>query len=204
MKTSAHRLAAPAPFRRVSVIAAMRAVMNTPAPIPAKAALAAMPSALPTDRAVASTCEVTMQHKLISSAEEKTWAVVFESGEEVMSRLQRFCEEQELTAARFTAIGAFSAATLGYFDWNRKDYDKIPINEQVEVLSLMGDVSMYEDAPKLHAHVVLGNREGNALGGHLLEAYVRPTLEVLVVESPGHLRRCMDKESGLPLINPDA
>jgi predicted DNA-binding protein with PD1-like motif len=145
-----------------------------------------------------------MHHKLISDAQEKTWAVVFETGEEVMSRLQRFCEEQELTAARFTAIGAFSAATLGYFDWNRKEYEEIPVNEQVEVLSLMGDVTLYENAPKLHAHVVLGNREGAALGGHLLEAYVRPTLEVLVVESPGHLRRCMDEDSGLPLINPQA
>lgn len=145
-----------------------------------------------------------MRHKLISEAQEKTWAVVFESGEEVMSRLQRFCEEQNLSAARFSAIGAFSTATLGYFDWNRKEYEEIPVNEQVEVLSLLGDVAIYEDTPKLHAHVVLGKRDGNACGGHLLEAYVRPTLEVLIIESPAHLRRCLDPESGLPLINPDA
>lgn len=145
-----------------------------------------------------------MRHKLITQDREKTWAVVFESGEEVVSRLQRFCEEQNLSAARFSAIGAFSAATLGYFDWQRKDYEKIPVNEQVEVLSLLGDVALYEDAPKIHAHVVLGKRDGGACGGHLLEAYVRPTLEVLITEAPAHLRRCLDPESGLPLINPDA
>ncbi len=145
-----------------------------------------------------------MRHKLISEAQEKTWAVVFESGEEVMSRLQRFCEEQNLSAARFSAIGAFSTATLGYFDWNSKEYEEIPVNEQVEVLSLLGDVAIYEGTPKLHAHVVLGKRDGSACGGHLLEAYVRPTLEVLIIESPAHLRRCLDPESGLPLINPHA
>ena len=145
-----------------------------------------------------------MRHKLISQAQEKTWAVVFETGEEVVSRLQRFCEEQELTAARFSAIGAFSAATLGYFDWNSKEYEEIPVNEQVEVLSMLGDVTLYEDAPKIHAHVVVGRRDGSACGGHLLAAYVRPTLEVLITESPGHLRRCLDRDSGLPLINLDA
>lgn len=144
-----------------------------------------------------------MHHKLINPGPEKTWAVVFDSGEEVMSRLQRFCEEENLTAARFSAIGAFSAATLGYFDWNRKDYEEIPVNEQVEVLSLTGDVSLYKDAPKVHAHAVLGKRDGSTCGGHLLQAYVRPTLELIVTESPGYLRRCMDEESGLPLIKPE-
>lgn len=145
-----------------------------------------------------------MRHKLINQAPEKTWAVIIDSGEEVMSRLQRFCEDEKLSAARFTAIGAFSAATLGYFDWNRKDYDEIPVSEQVEVLSLIGDISLYKDVPKIHAHVVVGKRDGSACGGHLLEAYVRPTLEIIVTESPGYLRRCMDEESGLPLINLNA
>lgn len=145
-----------------------------------------------------------MRHKLINPGPEKTWAVIFDSGEEVMSRLQRFCEEEKLSAARFTAIGAFSAATLGYFDWNRKEYDEIPVSEQVEVLSLVGDVSLYQNAPKIHAHVVVGKRDGSACGGHLLEAYVRPTLEIIITESPGYLRRCVDEESGLPLIKLNA
>jgi hypothetical protein len=142
-----------------------------------------------------------MRHKIINDAQERTYALVFDSGDEVMSQLQRFCEEQQLTAARFTAIGAFSSATLGYFDWDRKDYDEIAVNEQVEVLTLIGDVALQESKPKIHAHVVVGKRDGSAHGGHLLHAYVRPTLEVILTESPGYLKRTMDAESHLPLID---
>ncbi|HJV52198.1 MAG TPA: PPC domain-containing DNA-binding protein [Noviherbaspirillum sp.] len=142
-----------------------------------------------------------MRHKLISQAAERTYAVIMESGDEAISNLQAFCEQQDIGAARFSAIGAFSSAVLGYFNWDSKDYDKIPLREQVEVLSLAGDVALHEGRPKIHAHVVLGKRDGSAHGGHLLEAYVRPTLEVMLIESPRHLRRTMDAESGLPLID---
>ncbi len=142
-----------------------------------------------------------MHHKILTDAKERTYALIFDQGDEVMSTLQVFCDEQKLSAARFTAIGAFSSLTLGYFDWDKKDYDKIAIDEQVEVLSLVGDVALHESKPKVHAHIVVGKRDGSAHGGHLLEAHVRPTLEVLLVEAPGYLKRTMDRESGLPLIN---
>lgn len=145
-----------------------------------------------------------MRHKIINDAQEKTYALVMEPGDEAVSALQGFCESQGLTAARFTAIGAFSSAQLGYFDWGRKDYEKISVDEQVEVLSLVGDVALHEGKPKIHVHVVLGKRDGSAHGGHLLEAIVRPTLEVLLIESAGYLKRTMDPESGLPLIDIDA
>lgn len=142
-----------------------------------------------------------MRHKVINDAEERTYALILKTGDEAFSALQRFCEDHSITAARFTAIGAFSSVLLGYFDWNRKDYEEIPVDEQVEVLSLIGDVALHEGKPKIHAHVVLGKRDGSAHGGHLLQAYVRPTLEVLLIESPGYLKRTMDAESGLPLID---
>src|SRR5205823_13320077 len=106
-----------------------------------------------------------------------------------------------LGAAHFTAIGAFRDVTLGYFDWEKKDYQKIPVREQVEVLSLIGDVTLDEKGqPQVHAHVVVGRSDGTTRGGHLLEAHVRPTLEVVLVESPVHLQRKHDPESGLALI----
>ena len=70
------------------------------------------------------------------------------------------------------------------------------MREQVEVLSLIGDIA----AGKVHAHVVLGKRSGAACGGHLLAARVRPTLEVILTESPGHLQRKHDPATGLSLI----
>jgi len=142
-----------------------------------------------------------MHSKLISDAPEKTYALILETGEEVVSQLQRFAEENNLTASHFTAIGAFSSATLGYFDWNQKDYEKISVHEQVEVLSLMGDVALQDGAPKIHVHVVLGKRDASACRGHLLEAYVRPTLEIILTESPSYLKRSCDPESGLALID---
>lgn len=133
---------------------------------------------------------------------ERVFALIFDTGEDPMAGLTRFAEERNLSASAFTAIGAFSEATLGYFDWEKKDYERIPVNEQVEVLSLIGDIAIEgsNDRKKVHAHVVLGRRDGAACGGHLLAAKVRPTLEVILTESPEYLRRVHDRESGLALI----
>jgi uncharacterized protein len=116
--------------------------------------------------------------------------------------LTRFAEKEGITAARFSAIGAFSEAVLGYFDWQTKEYERIPVSEQVEVLSLLGDIALGEKGkPKVHVHVVLGKRDGTAHGGHLLEARVRPTLEVLLEQSPAVLQKKHDPETGLALIH---
>src|SRR4051794_6154213 len=123
-----------------------------------------------------------MKAKLLTDRAEKTYAVIFETGDEAMAGLVQFAQDHRLAASHFTAIGAFSEATLGYFDWEKKDYRKIPIREQVEVLSLVGDVALEKGDPKVHAHVVVGKADGTAHGGHLLEARVRPTLEVILVE----------------------
>ncbi len=120
-----------------------------------------------------------------------------------MASLTRFAEERQLSAARITAIGAFSRTTLGFFERERKDYHKIEVREQCEVLSLLGDIALADGKPKLHLHVVLGKKDGTAHGGHLLEADVWPTLEVIVTESPAHLRRRFHEESQLPLIDAD-
>ena len=142
-----------------------------------------------------------MQSKLIQElAGERTWAVVFGTGEEVLKGLREFAREANLTGSRFTAIGAFSDVVLGFFDPEAKEYVKIPIREQVEVLSLLGNVAQHDRKPKVHAHVVVGKRDGSAHGGHLLEAHVRPTLEVIVVEAPTHLERRMDEQTGLALL----
>jgi predicted DNA-binding protein with PD1-like motif len=141
-----------------------------------------------------------MRAKLLNHDRERTFAVIFDTDDEVVSGLTRFARDENLSASRFTAIGAFSSVVLGYFDWEKKDYTRNPIDDQVEVLALVGDVALADRAPKLHAHVVVGLRDGSARGGHLLEARVRPTLEVILTESPGYLKREFDPESGLALI----
>ena len=141
-----------------------------------------------------------MKTKLLQEQGQKTYVLVFDTGDEVIAGLLNFARTHDLGGSHFTAIGAFSSLVVGYFDWGKKDYQKIPLDEQVEVLSLVGDIALDEGGPKVHAHVVVGKSDGTAHGGHLLKAHVRPTLEVILVESPQHLRRQPDKASGLALI----
>jgi len=143
-----------------------------------------------------------MRSKVLNDHAERTIALIFETGEDPVAGLNRFAQENKLSACRFTAIGAFSDAVLGYFDWEKKEYERIPVEEQVEVLALVGDIATQDGKPKIHAHVVLGRRDGSARGGHLLEARVRPTLEVILTQSPAHLDRVYDPASGLALIRP--
>ena len=134
---------------------------------------------------------------------QRVFVVVLETGEEAMDCLSRFADEVGLRAAQVSAIGAFSTATLQYFDWESRSYEDIPDDEQVEVASLLGDVALSPDGKRtLHLHAVLGRRNGSALAGHLAKGRVRPTLEVIVTESPSHLRKVHDPKSGLALIAP--
>ena len=144
-----------------------------------------------------------MRAKLLHDGPQRTFALIFDRGDDVVAPLQRFAAEHGLGASRITAIGAFECATLGYFDWERKDYARIPVDEQVEVLSLVGDIALDGDTPKVHLHAVLGRRDGSTVGGHLLDARVRPTLEVLLTDAPAHLRKRCDPASGLALIHID-
>ncbi|HMR29397.1 MAG TPA: DNA-binding protein [Geminicoccaceae bacterium] len=142
-----------------------------------------------------------MKARLVSDNGQRTHVVVLDTGDEVMASLQAFAEREGVSAAQVTAIGALSRGVLGFFEWERKDYRRIPVEEQVEVVSLIGDIGVdAEGRPALHLHTVLGRADGSTLGGHLMEAHVRPTLEVIVTESPAHLRRCPDAETGLALI----
>lgn len=141
-----------------------------------------------------------MHQTLLRRDGARTWALIFDKGDEVTAELERFAREEGLTASHFTAVGAFGRAKLGYFDRDQKDYLEIPIDEQVEVLSLVGDIARKGSEPKVHAHVVVGRRDGTTRGGHLIEASVWPTLEVVLTEEPDELRRVHDEETGLALI----
>jgi len=130
-----------------------------------------------------------------------SFVLVFDTGDEVTKELLAFSRSRGITAASLTGIGAFQDVTLGYFELQQRDYRRIPISEQVEVLSLVGNLAAGDDGPKLHAHVVVGKRDGTAHGGHLIEGRVRPTLEIVLVETPTRLRRRSDPATGLALID---
>ena len=131
----------------------------------------------------------------------KTFVLIFETGDEIASALQQFAREQGLGGSSFEAIGALSHAKLGWFNWETKKYDPACVlDEQVELLSLIGDIALRDGDPQVHAHVVVGRSDGTAHGGHLLEARVRPTCELVLTESPIHLQKKLDSNSGIALI----
>lgn len=144
-----------------------------------------------------------MNSKLLSeTAGQRTFAVVLDPGEEAIQALTAFAVENGIAAASVTAIGAFERATVGWFDFPSKSYRRIPVNEQCEVLSAIGDIAVADDGkPGLHIHTVLGMSDGHTRGGHLMDGIVRPTLEVIVVETPGYLRRTRRREVGISLID---
>lgn len=131
----------------------------------------------------------------------RSWVLVFRTGDKAIDGLQRFAAEQRVGGSQFSAIGAFRRAVLGYFDWDSKEFKRNVIDEQMEVAALSGFITASDTGPKVHAHVVLGRSDGLAYAGHLLEGEVRPTLELVISESPNHLCRRLDPESGLALID---
>jgi predicted DNA-binding protein with PD1-like motif len=113
-----------------------------------------------------------MKFQTLGPNKENTFVLVFDKGDEFISELTNFAKNSKLAGSHFTAIGAFRDVTLGYFDRQKKDYKKIPIEEQVEVLSLVGDIALKDSTPNVHAHVVVGMSDGTAHGGHILAAHV--------------------------------
>lgn len=131
----------------------------------------------------------------------KTFVLIFQTGDELAAGLAQFAEEQKLTDASFTAIGGLSSVRLAWFSWESKKYvPSVTLDEQVELLSLIGDVALQDGKSVVHAHAVIGKSDGTAHGGHLLEARVRPTCELVLTESPARLQKFVDPESGLALI----
>jgi len=146
-----------------------------------------------------------MKVRLLNPGEPtKQYAVIFYQGDEAFSGLLEFAEKYHVTSAHFTAIGALNGATLGYFDPDRKMYKKIPVNGQHEVIGMSGDIALYQGKPVVHTHMVVGNPDGTTLGGHVLAAYVSPTLEVMVTEDPVTMQKRFDPATDLTLIDPAA
>jgi predicted DNA-binding protein with PD1-like motif len=144
-----------------------------------------------------------MKWKVVEDADVVTYVVVCDPGDEAVSALTQFARAERLEAAQLTAVGAFERATVGWFDRAARDYRRIPVDEQCEVLSLIGDIAVGQDGPILHVHAVLGLSDGTTRGGHLLEGRVFPTLEVVVTETPAELRKVMRPDIGIALIDLD-
>jgi len=144
-----------------------------------------------------------VKFRVIEDADVVTYVMVCDPGDEAVSALAQFARAEDLEAAQITAVGAFERAVVGWFDRAARKYRHIPVDEQCEVLSLIGDVAVGRDGPVVHVHVVLGLADGTTRGGHLIEGRVFPTLEVVVREAPAQLRKVMRPDIGIALIDLD-
>jgi predicted DNA-binding protein with PD1-like motif len=131
----------------------------------------------------------------------RTFVLVCDRGDDPVEALTDAAKRYDLRAASLTGIGAFAGVTLGFFDHARRDYRRRVIREQVEVVSLIGNIALDRGEPRVHAHIVVARADGGALGGHLLAGSVEPTLEVTLVEAPATLQRKTDPSTGLALID---
>ncbi len=139
---------------------------------------------------------------LLTDGGVSTYLLVFHTGQEVMSGLLDFARQHKLVAGHLTGIGAVSHAVIGYFDPGTKTYLRNQQNEQAELLSVTGNLALKDGEPFFHVHVALGLKDGSARGGHLFEAKVRPTVELVLTTYPKPILRKPDPETGLPLLAP--
>ena len=159
------------------------------------------PAALGAEKSSADTVHLP-KAALLGDGDAKTYLLVFRTDQEVMRGLLAFARKHKLMAGHLTGIGAISDAVVGYFDPQKNAYLRHHEKGQAEVLSLTGNLALYDNEPFFHIHVALGLRDGAARGGHLFEATVRPTVELVLTTYPKGLRRKIDPETGLPLLDP--
>jgi uncharacterized protein len=143
-----------------------------------------------------------LKSELLSQESSRTYAIIFGKYDEFMPGLTEFAENNKLKASYFSAIGAFREALFGWFDGEKKAYKKIPISQQVEVISLLGDIGIVNGKPVVHAHAVVGLEDGTTRGGHIISATVWPTLELFLTDVPQSLVKEEDPSTGLFLFHP--
>jgi predicted DNA-binding protein with PD1-like motif len=146
-----------------------------------------------------------MKEKQVAGGSSVTYVVVLDEGEEAFAALSDWAVRHQVSAAQVTAVGAFERATVGWFDRAARDYRRVEVAQQCEVLSLLGDIALAPGdpgQPQPHLHAVLGLADGSTRGGHLLEGRVWPTLEVIIREAPAELRKTYRPDVGLALIDP--
>lgn len=142
--------------------------------------------------------------KLMRSRQAKAareFLLIFDPGDDVQSALLSFAKENRVGAASFYAIGALRQGAVAYWNASTKVYEEIAVAEQVEVVSMTGNLAPSVEGTKMHAHVVLGKRDGSAVAGHFLRGIVYPTLEVFLTEREVRVERKKDPATGLWLLD---
>ena len=140
--------------------------------------------------------------KLLStSGQTKTYILIFTKGDEVVAGLTEFAKKNNIKSGHYTGIGDALSAKAGWFDYTRKKFKIIPI-DTAEVTSFAGDIAWYKGNPIAHTHMSAALEDGSVKGGHLLELFCGPTMEIILVAEPTSLYKKLDPEFEAALIDP--
>lgn len=130
-----------------------------------------------------------------------TYIVRMDPGEEILTQLKVFAEQEGVKLASVTALGAVKDFTVGVFDTGAKVYKSNRFQGVYEIISLVGTINTMNDAFYCHLHMCAADQEGHAFGGHLNEAVISATCELVVTCLPGRTDRVFSDEVGLNLIS---
>ena len=134
---------------------------------------------------------------------QKVHLIRLEKGEDLLLSVLGYVKEKNIMAGYLTGIGALGKGKIGYFDTKDLKYLHIPFGE-VELLACTGNIARNKDTqePVAHIHIVLGDKDGKCIGGHLIEGIVSVTAEIYLVETKPGVFRTKDEDTGLYLLNP--
>lgn len=121
-------------------------------------------------------------------------------GEEIISSITELCKKENIKAGSISGIGATQLVEAGFYSFKKKKYCGYCFNQNMEILSLLGNISTKDGEPYLHLHIVVSNDEGEALGGHLTKAIISVTCEIFIDSIDFEIGRQPDELTGINLM----
>jgi len=123
----------------------------------------------------------------------------FSKDADLLASLEQLCVTHEIKMAFFSVIGAVECARLGYYNQNTRKYiESLRLDNKLEIVSCLGNVSLKDEKPHVHAHMVLANDQGQCFGGHVIPETVLFAAEYYIQELSGDsLMRTYDDQTGL-------
>ncbi len=132
---------------------------------------------------------------------ENGYFLRLEKGEEVVSSIVRFAAKEKIASGAFFGLGAINHIDLGYYDLEKRKYEKEHFVEDMEVGNITGNIASLDGKPFVHTHVTVSGQDLKAFTGHLFSAEVALTLEIFVFTASAKIERKMDAAIGLNLLD---
>jgi len=137
---------------------------------------------------------------IIAHQEKDTCILNLERGEELLSSLREFLEKENIKAGYFTGLGATGVLDLAYYNLTTKKFERHTIKEDVEILSLIGNITMLKDEIIIHTHGTFGRKDLSVFGGHIFSLRVSGACEIHFTKLSGEMTRAYDETTGLNLL----